>query len=110
MYAKRPGERALQRKFLCVDTDQAVTSVLAAVQARTGSAFYDEVVLTTPAGEFLGLIPVHRLVHLQHRLLCDKIDQLAATTVQLNQVDIALAAAAARRWRRRGPSPNFWPT
>jgi len=93
VYAKRPVSELWKKEFLCVDTDQAVTSVLAAVQARTGSAFYDDVVLTTPAGEFLGLIPVHRLVHLQHRLLCDKIDQLAATTVQLNQVNVALAAA-----------------
>ena len=56
VYAKRPVSELWKKEFLCVDTDQAVTSVLAAVQARTGSAFYDDVVLGVAGVSVVALV------------------------------------------------------
>ncbi|HWA10725.1 MAG TPA: response regulator [Opitutaceae bacterium] len=97
LYERQPVSALMQTSFLRVATDQPITAILEAVTSRDGSAFYDDVVLEDPAGRFLGLVPVRALVHLQHRLLVSKFDQLAATSAALTSArDAALDAARAK--------------
>jgi signal transduction histidine kinase/BarA-like signal transduction histidine kinase len=93
IYARKPVRELMEAGFLCITPDQPVTEVLTAAFARSGSAFYDEVVLVDADRHLLGLIPVLALVHLQHRLFLTKIDQLAASGAELNRANQELAAA-----------------
>jgi len=93
IYARKPVRELMQTEFLLVTPDQPVTEVLSAAFARTGSAFYDEVVLVGAQRQLLGLIPVQSLVSLQHQLFLAKIDQLASTGAELNRINQELAGA-----------------
>ncbi len=89
---------------LCVKLGDPVTDVLAAMNARTGPSFDDDVLLTDREGGYLGFIPVQALVRLQHRLFLEELARLASTTASLNQLngelrearDAALHAARAK--------------
>ena len=93
IYARKPVQELMQAEFLLITPDQPVTEVLSAAFARTGSAFYDEVVLVDADRRLLGLIPVQALVSLQHQLFLAKIDQLATTGAELNRINLELAGA-----------------
>ena len=104
LYARRPVVEVLGRQPLIVTLGEPFNDVLAAVTARSGEAFHDDVVLVDTSGRFLGYIPVHALMQLQHRLLQQKLDRLATLTESLNGMnrelalsrDSALAAARAK--------------
>ncbi len=89
---------------LCVTLGDPVNAVLAAMNARSGPAFDDDVLLVDRAGRFLGFIAVQALVRLQHRLFLQELDRLATTTASLNRLnaeltetrDAALNAARAK--------------
>ena len=101
--------RACVREFavppsLSVALDDPVNDILAAMNARTGTAFDDDVLLLDEAGRFRGFIPIQALVRLQHRIFLEELGRLAATTASLNRLngeltearDAALNAARAK--------------
>jgi signal transduction histidine kinase len=101
LYARRPVREAMQPPSLSVVLGQPVTEVLATVIERPAATFHDDMLLVDPAGGFLGFIPVHTLVQIQHHLLQQKLGRLAAATASLNAAlagarDAALGAARAK--------------
>jgi signal transduction histidine kinase/CheY-like chemotaxis protein len=93
IYARKPVQELMQTEFLLITPGQSVTEVLSLAFARTGSAFYDEVVMVDVDRRLVGLIPVQSLVSLQHQLFLAKIDQLAAAGAELNRTNQELAGA-----------------
>ncbi|MFO1452410.1 MAG: ATP-binding protein [Opitutaceae bacterium] len=93
LHARRPVREMAHPPSLTVTLGQPVREVLSIVTARTGPRFHDDVLLVDPWGGFLGFIRVDTLVRLQHQLLCHKIDQLAAATKSLNELNADLASA-----------------
>ena len=57
---------------LRVHTTWTLLQVLDGIMARKGSCFYHDVPLLSGAGEFLGLISVHRLIQEQARIMSDQ--------------------------------------
>ena len=96
LFARRPVQEMMQELFLQVVTDQPMTGVLAATIARTDGFFHDDVVLVDPDGRLIGLIPTRELVHLQHRMLLVKIEQLSAASEQFSRINQDLVAARDR--------------
>jgi len=93
LFARRPVQELVQEQFLQVMLGQPMTEVLAATIARTTDAFHDDVVLIEPDGALIGLIPVHKLVYLQHKMLLVKIEQLGAAGEQFGRINRDLVAA-----------------
>jgi len=93
LYARASVREFVTPSSLCVTRGDSIHEVLAAVNARTGPAFDDDVLLVDRAGHFLGLIPVQALVRLQHRLFLRDLDRLAATTESLNRLNTELTEA-----------------
>ena len=81
IYARRPVAEATSPPSLCVAEGQPINEVLATVIARSQETFYDDVMLLDAAGGFRGFISVRLLVQLQHRLLLEKVDDLAAVSL-----------------------------
>jgi signal transduction histidine kinase/DNA-binding response OmpR family regulator len=97
IYERRPVRDLMQTEFLRVCVHRPLTETLLAVSSRDIGGFYDEVILEDADGKFLGLIPVHALMHLQTHLLQSKLDELAATSRALAAArDAALDAAKAK--------------
>ena len=97
IYERRPVRDLMQTEFLRAGVPHPLTATLLAVTSRDASQFYDEVILEGADGKFLGLIPVHALMHLQTQLLQAKLDELAATSRALTAArDAALGAAQAK--------------
>ncbi|HVU22694.1 MAG TPA: response regulator [Opitutus sp.] len=97
IYERRPVRDLMQTEFLRAGVHHPLTETLLAVTARDAGRFYDEVILEAAGGKFLGLIPVHALMHLQTQLLQAKLDELAATSRALAAArDAALGAAQAK--------------
>jgi signal transduction histidine kinase/CheY-like chemotaxis protein len=90
LHAGKPLRSALQPPHFRVVLGSPLREVLAAVTARDGSSFHEDVLLVDSAGAFVGFIAVQRLVQLQHELLRHKLEELAAAR------DSALAAARAK--------------
>ncbi len=88
----RVGEFAAPSS-LCVKLGDPITDVLAAMNARTGPSFDDNVLLTDQAGAYLGFIPVQALVRLQHRLFLEELARLASVTASLNELNGELREA-----------------
>ncbi len=93
LYAKRPVSEVMKPPSLRAIAGQPLTDVLSTVIARHGTTFHHDVMLVDREERYLGLIPVSILVHLQHHLLLHKIDELAAATDSLNQMNAELAGA-----------------
>ncbi len=93
VYARKPVAELMQTEFLSITPDQPVPEVLAKAFARPGEAFYNEIVLVDAKRQLLGLIPVHALVHLQHRLFLNQISELAASGEKLNRTNQELESA-----------------
>ena len=93
LHARRPVVEAMQAPTLILSLGQPFTQVLAAVSARSSEGFNDDIVLVGPADRFLGFIPVHALVQLQHQFLQHKLDRLADVSDSLNRTNIELAAS-----------------
>jgi len=93
LFAKRPVQEMMQTQFLQVMTGQPMTQVLAATIARTDGFFHDDVVLVDAEGRLIGLIPTRELVHLQHRMLLVKVEQLGAAGEQFSRINQDLMAA-----------------
>jgi len=93
LHSRRPIREFMAPEFLRVEDARPITETLAAVFARTGNLFYDDVVLIDVVGNFAGLVPVHALVHFQHRLWRGKLAQVAAAGAELRRTNLELAAA-----------------
>jgi two-component system, sensor histidine kinase and response regulator len=78
---------------LQVTLGDSINAVLAAINARTGPAFDDDVLLVDGAGQFLGFIPVQALVRFQHHLFLQELERLAATGTSLNRLNAELTEA-----------------
>ncbi len=93
LHARRPVVEAMQAPTLILNLGQPFTQVLAAVSARPSEGFNDDIVLVGPGDRFLGFIPVHALVQLQHQFLQHKLDRLAEVSDSLNRMNADLAAS-----------------
>lgn len=87
--------RAEIRRFvgapsLSVAEGDPIAEVLAGMNRRAGSSFYDDVMLVDAAGQFLGFIATRTLVQVQHELFVRQIGSLAASTDSLNRVNAQL--------------------
>ena len=78
---------------LSVTCGDPINKVLAAMNARTGRAFYDDVLVLDGSRRFVGLIPIHSLVSVQHRLFLREIERLANASASLNRLNDELRAA-----------------
>jgi serine phosphatase RsbU (regulator of sigma subunit) len=76
LYARKPIREHLTEEALCVVAGTPITKVLATVFARRNETFYDDVILTSADGRFLGLIATHTLVRLENEMLRNNIDRL----------------------------------
>jgi serine phosphatase RsbU (regulator of sigma subunit) len=90
LYARAPVGDHLTPAPVIVRSDSPIHEVLHAVARRQDEHFYDDVLLTDPRGEFLGLIHVRDLVRLQHRLLDGNIAELGARNRQMEE-DLRMA-------------------
>ncbi|HEY1107943.1 MAG TPA: ATP-binding protein [Opitutaceae bacterium] len=84
--------RAEIRRFvaapsLAVGEGDAIADVLAGMNRRAGSAFYDDVMLVDAGRQFLGFIATRTLVQVQHELFVRQIGSLAASTESLNRLN-----------------------
>lgn len=90
LYARAPVGDHLTPAPIIVRSDSPIHEVLHAIARRRDEHFYDDVLLTDPHGEFLGLIHVRDLVRVQHRLLDGNIEELAARNRQMEE-DLRMA-------------------
>jgi signal transduction histidine kinase/FixJ family two-component response regulator len=80
LHAKRPIREVMRPQPGKVTVGQEITDALAVVMSRADAHFHDDVMLVDQSGKFLGFILARTLVQLQHKLLRQKIDALAAAT------------------------------
>jgi serine phosphatase RsbU (regulator of sigma subunit) len=85
LFAKEPASKHLAPEYLAVTTDVPATEVLSRAFSRVEEQFYDDVVLTTPEGRFLGFIEMRALVILQNRFFMQTIAQLETQQAELNR-------------------------
>jgi signal transduction histidine kinase/DNA-binding response OmpR family regulator len=78
---------------LRITIGDSINDVLSAINARTGPAFNDDVLLVDGTGQFLGFIPMQALVRFQHRLFLQELERLAATSTSLNRLNAELTEA-----------------
>lgn len=69
VFGRKPVGEHVMKDPLVVTPEAPLTDLLKAISGRSEQDFYDDVALVTAQREFLGLIPVHRLVRLQTSLL-----------------------------------------
>jgi len=107
LFGKDPISKHLMDACLVVKRKQPIASILASAFSRDERGYHDDVAVTEEDGTYLGLIPVHRLVKLQHRILeqqvlsvkaherelSDKNEQLSQVANQLNSLNVELAKA-----------------
>lgn len=87
--------RAEIRRFatapsLVVAVGDPIATVLAGMNRRAGSSFYDDVVLVDSSAQFRGFIATRTLVRVQHELFVGQIGSLAASAESLNRVNAQL--------------------
>ena len=99
VYGRQPILRHLLKHHLAFRLDSPILTVFEAALCRPEDCFHDDVVLLDEAENFLGLIPVRTLAHLQSQMileqirlsdlqqreLLDKNRQLFRTVNELNQ-------------------------
>lgn len=69
VFGRQPVRDHVMARPMVVRPDTPLTELLKLVSGRGEDAFYDDIALIGAANEFIGLIPVHRLVRLQTSLL-----------------------------------------
>ena len=67
LFAQKPIRDHLRPDPVCADTETDIRELFGVVFSRSGDTFYDDVLLLSPAGRFLGLIFTQTLVKLQNR-------------------------------------------
>lgn len=109
--AKRPVREHLLPAPLVIATGAALTDVFRSAAARDSREFYDDVVLVDPAGIYVGMIPVRRLVQLQTEFLLGNIARLetsqrevAEKTHQIEN-DLRMAHEVQMAMLPRAPAP-----
>jgi len=76
IFSKKPvGEHMLPSPVI-IRVGTPLRSVLDTVFSRSSDEFYDDIALVGESDEFCGLIQVHSLVKLQHRMLLEKLKQV----------------------------------
>jgi serine phosphatase RsbU (regulator of sigma subunit)/CBS domain-containing protein len=76
LYAEKPIREHLLPEATTIVVESPLPAVLGKVSSRSAETYYNDVLLVDGAARFLGLISMHALVRLQHRLLADNICQL----------------------------------
>ena len=85
LFVKAPASKHLAPDDLAVTADAPATEVLTRAFSRGEEQFYDDVVLTTPEGRFLGFIEMRALVIQQNRFFMQTIAQLRTQQAELNR-------------------------
>ena len=107
LFARDPVEKHLLKDWLAVDSNTKLEELLSRSFSRPESCYHDDVVVTEQNGDFIGMIPLFRLVQLQHKLfvnqigavekkekeLSDKNLQLSHIAQELNQLNLELEHA-----------------
>ena len=93
LHARRPVHEFMLPPNLKIIRGEPLGKILANTMARQGAGFHDDAVLVDEEQRYLGLIPVHRLVRLQHQLFEHQINQLDATGLELTRTNAELSAA-----------------
>jgi len=94
LFGKEPIGNHLMTSCTVVDRTSNIESVLSTVFSRPESSFFDDVVVTDSDGIFVGLIPVYRLVKLQHEFLELKIHSVKAHEIELSEKNHQLSHIA----------------
>ncbi|MBN1403249.1 MAG: response regulator [Opitutales bacterium] len=95
IFSKKPiGEHLLPSPVI-IRIGTPLRSVLDTVFSRTSDEFYDDIALTDSKGFFAGLIQVHSLVKLQHRMLLEKLKQVEMQERNLRSANQQLEKLAA---------------
>jgi serine phosphatase RsbU (regulator of sigma subunit) len=76
LFASKPIKGHVLPNPVFVTLDTPINAVFTAAFARSEDAFYEDVILLSPQGEFLGLIATQTLVKLQNRHHLDNIQLL----------------------------------
>jgi signal transduction histidine kinase/ActR/RegA family two-component response regulator len=93
LYARKSVREAMRSNPACVVVTRSITDVLSLVNQREAAEFYEDVLLVDENERFIGFIAVYVLVQLQHRMLLEKVEHLAKTMEQLEQINQDLSAA-----------------
>ncbi len=72
LYAKQPVATRLIPDALAISHGCDLMSVLSQALSRTGKSFYDDVALLSRTGEYVGMIPVRRLIALQSGIITEQ--------------------------------------
>jgi signal transduction histidine kinase/DNA-binding response OmpR family regulator len=93
IFSKKPIVEHMLPSPVIIKTGAPMRSVLDTVFSRASDEFYDDIGLVDADNNFVGLIQVHSLVKLQHRMLSEKLKQgeiqernLRAANRQLEQM------------------------
>lgn len=69
LFGRLPVRQHVMKDALAITPDEPLTELLKLTAARNEAAFYHDIALISAQREFLGFIPVHRIVRLQTSLL-----------------------------------------
>lgn len=72
MYGRKPVREHMLEKHLCIERGRPLLDVLHEALSREGDEFHDDVALVDTEGNYLGMIPMQRLVRLQSQLISEK--------------------------------------
>ncbi|HNX03973.1 MAG TPA: response regulator [Opitutales bacterium] len=108
LFSKKPVMEHMLPSPVLIRVGTPLRNVLDTVFSRASDEFYDDIGLVDAEGNFAGLIQVHSLVKLQHRMLLEKLKQvemqernLRAANRQLEQLASEINAANADLARAR---------
>ncbi len=95
IFSKKPiGEHMLPSPVI-IKVGTPLRGVLDTVFSRASDEFYDDIALIDSRGLFAGLIQVHSLVKLQHRMLLEKLKQVEMQERNLRSANHQLERMAA---------------
>jgi signal transduction histidine kinase/CheY-like chemotaxis protein len=94
IYSNQKIHQHLQEHPICISETTPLQEVLNSIFVRPKEHFYDDIVLIDSQGVYLGLIPVHTLVKLQHRILNEKLLLVEAQEHRLRDKNLQLREMA----------------
>jgi two-component system NtrC family sensor kinase len=72
MFGRKPVRTQMLDRHLCIRRGTPLLEVLDLALSREGDEFHEDVALLGGQGEFLGIIPMQRLVRLQSQIISEK--------------------------------------
>lgn len=86
----RPVLSACAPRPLIYPADTPLPQVLDEALSRTGSEFFEDIIITRPDGSLIGLVPVPRLARLQLHLFGEQLNRVVAQDQELRQHNLEL--------------------